>query len=876
MSAQSEAVTSRKTHDASRSEFAAGERSSLAFGRRDIICLWFIALLALVSITPDGPAMPDTYLQMLLVVSSALFLLEVNRAGEQAASVGYVRGGVFVALLAAVPLQIAWPAIHGAGGEGPIFFPSLLVCLVSAANAWAIDRVMRSSAYQRLRGRKGRSISLRQADTVVVIVVVSASVAMAVMVLGGLTGGSDAIDAWGLAGRSLSVAALAGLVVQLAAGLGGTLWVRSYRRLAAAGALALGIVGGAEFMESAGSGVPSLILFAAACLVLALPFPSWRSLLGLIGVLASVPGLLELLDLSYSDSSGTSARVLPLAFAAVVASLAVLVERANAAFDVLQQDRRVREMRAWLGQHGGGRLLRADIGRREVHLLDASEGHYKRLPFSVFFANSDGPGLLKLLDALKGDAPLTLHHPFSLPLQPDPFAIDRQAGASEARPHDVFILGREGAVAWLGIVNTMSDAGLKARAERAEAALGEALMREERFLSVASHELRTPMSILSMLAEELDDGAPWDDVALSFKKASGRVIQILDDLRVQDSNEQFQIRQTEFTLRELAFHLQETFTGPAQANGMALILALSQQSDILIQSDYGRVFIALSKLIHNAIIHSRGTEITLSAFLTRQSGGSVIVTWQVSDDGRGVSPERYETVFRPFDTDGRSEGGGRPGLGLYTAQKAARGMGGDIYLRQTNNGEIVPRRLPAFASAAKKDNTDEPAFKPGATFVLKHPARISKPSDHSTMEHDPVTESKATYQDKTVLLVEDNQIVGDITVSRMKRLFGKSLWAECVEDALEAYDTHQPDMLLVDQLLPNVLGSEFIKQIRETRKSIPIIGITASTMGSECTDLEAAGANYALEKPLSFKQLQKIALEFFGEPDAAGPDDTDT
>lgn len=840
--------------------------------RHDQICLWFIALLSLVSIDPSGTAIPDTYLQVLLVASSALFLLEADRAGGQITQVGCVRVGVLVALLAAVPPLFAWSALHGAAPKTPLFFPSLLICIASAANAWVIGRVMRSGSYQRLATAEGGAVSLRRADSVLVIVSVSWGVAMAVMVLIAMIDGGGAIDGWGLAGRSLLIAALVGLVVQLAEGGGRAPRLRSYRGLAAFTALSLGVVGGAGLSGLEGSGVLPVILFASACLALTLPFPSWRSSLGLIGVLAAAPGLLELLQLSHSDSSGVLATVLAPAFAAVVVSLAVMVGRTNAALDVLGADRKLRKMRAWLGQNGGGRLLRADMDHKEMHLVDASDGHYKRLPFSVFFANSDGPALLKLFDAMKGDASQELDQPFPLKLDPDPFVIDKPAEERKSQPHDVFILGREGPEVWLGIVDMMSDSGLRARAERAEAALGETLVREERLLSVAAHELRTPMSILSMLAEELEDGAPWGDVALSFKNASGRITQILDDLRVQDSSEQFQIRQTEFTLRELAFHLQETYTGPAQANGMALILALSQQSDILIQSDYGRVFIALSKLLHNAIIHSRGSEITLSAFLTRQSGGSVIVTWQVSDDGRGVSPERYETVFRPFDTDGRSEGGGRPGLGLYTAQKAARGMGGDIYLRQTNDGGIVPRRLPTFASAAKKDDTDEPAFRPGATFVMKHPARMAKPSDHSTMEHDPVTETKATYPDATVLLVEDNQIVGDITVSRMKRLFGKSLWAECVEDAIAIYDTHQPDMLLVDQLLPNVLGSEFIKQIRETNKSIPIIGITASTMGSECAELEAAGANYALEKPLSFKQLQKIALEFFGESDSAEAD----
>jgi len=127
-----------------------------------------------------------------------------------------------------------------------------------------------------------------------------------------------------------------------------------------------------------------------------------------------------------------------------------------------------------------------------------------------------------------------------------------------------------------------------------------------------------------------------------------------------------------------------------------------------------------------------------------------------------------------------------------------------------------------------------------------------------------VTETQVVYPGKTALLVEVNQIVGDITVARMRRLFEKSIWAERADEALIAFSEHQPDLLLVDQFLPGMFGSEFIRQVRQVDKWVPIVGITASTMGTECSKLEAAGENFALEKPLSVQQLQQIAQEFFG------------
>ncbi|MFD2854251.1 hypothetical protein ACFSZS_04885 [Seohaeicola zhoushanensis] len=134
--------------------------------------------------------------------------------------------------------------------------------------------------------------------------------------------------------------------------------------------------------------------------------------------------------------------------------------------------------------------------------------------------------------------------------------------------------------------------------------------------------------------EELDADTPWADVAPGFRDTLGRVTGILDDLRLHSGTETPQSVQTVFTPRTLAAHLKDTFHAAAEANGITLRLALSQQSDMLIRSDYGRIYIALSKLIHNAIVHSQGSETVLSVLMTRASkppgpspGRSAITGW---------------------------------------------------------------------------------------------------------------------------------------------------------------------------------------------------------------------------------------------------------
>ncbi|MEQ8431142.1 MAG: hybrid sensor histidine kinase/response regulator [Roseovarius sp.] len=823
--------------------------------------LWVLGLAALLLLDPSSAGMPSRFLFPLATIAASLSLLSLDKHGGRLGRPLAVTA-ILVAIAAVAP-PLVWPGLHGAATGSPLALPALVISLGAVLGASGVLLVTRLRLFRPRLSGMGPAVLQRPEGVLAVFVFIAVGILAAVMLVGRM-GLMEIGDTGDLAGHAALAAALALLIFQLAHHAFDPHGSRGRIYQVAAVAMGAGVVLLNPYSDVVVTPVAALVAVTVVCILYGLFRTALVAWAGLVVVAMATPGLTGLIATSQSEIAEPVAGLTPFIASAALVVIALLNSRTIAAQDMLLTGRKLSRMRARLGRHGAGRLLQADLEHKLIRSVDAERGERSALGFAEFFSGSRSTDLLKLVDAMNRKDGEVFDRPFSLDLNSDPFGSRRADAAGAPEPHHVHLLGKSGSMVWLGVINLASNSDLVRRAEAAEEALAEMQLREERLLSVAAHEMRTPMSILSMLSEELDAGTPWSEVAPSFRKANGRITEILDDLRVRSHGDNIQLLKTKFTLREMAFHLQETYTGPAQANGIALILALSQQGDTLIESDYGRVFIALSKLVHNAIIHSRGTEITISAFLTRQSGGGAIITWQVSDDGRGISPERTKTVFRPFDTDGRNEGEDRTGLGLYTAQRAIRAMGGELSLRKTSEFGIVPRRMPRFSMSPKEEEGDTTVSGPGATFVLKHPARLAKHSKYATMEHDPVTETQVVYPGKSALLVEDNQIVGDITLARMRRLFEKSIWAERADEALIAFSEHRPDLLLVDQLLPGMLGSEFIRQIRQVDKKIPIVGITASTMGTECAELEAAGANFALEKPLSVQQLQKIAREFFG------------
>ncbi|NPD17278.1 response regulator [Xinfangfangia sp. D13-10-4-6] len=486
-------------------------------------------------------------------------------------------------------------------------------------------------------------------------------------------------------------------------------------------------------------------------------------------------------------------------------------------------------------------IVRVNLEERALRFAGGSGeslGYGELARFDEVFSGSDFSGLIDLVQMLRSDK--------TRPSAPVTIQLTRGGKGQEKSntprlmTFEAHLLSISSPNAWIALVSQEREKELSSRLARYEQLLGEAILREERLLSIASHELRTPIAILSMLGEELKSGTDWEDVGAGFERTLDRIIAILDDLRAGSGTGGGHLANTGFTLREMAQQVLDIFSTAAVSNGITLRFTSGKDSDTLLQSDHNRVFIALSKLAHNAIIHSRGHEVVISAFVTKGAEDERIVTWQVTDDGIGVDPGRHEQIFEPFEssTDNPEE---RPGLGLYTARKAIRLMGGELTLTANGNG---------------------------SRFVLTHPARIARPLVQPAQKVITMNDITPVYEGRSVLLVEDNKLVGEITATRLRKLFSRVDWAESGDAGLMLFRENRYDMVVVDQLMPGLIGSELVREIRQTEKTMPVIGITASTMGSECRDLEEAGANYALEKPLSFGQLKSLAEEFFG--DAAG------
>ena len=106
----------------------------------------------------------------------------------------------------------------------------------------------------------------------------------------------------------------------------------------------------------------------------------------------------------------------------------------------------------------------------------------------------------------------------------------------------------------------------------------------------------------------------------------------------------------------------------------------------------------------------------------------------------------------------------------------------------------------------------------------------------------------------TILVVEDDSSVRSLITTTLKAHGYKFLTAANGEMAVMMASSHNPDIMLLDLGLPDMDGTEIIKQIR-TWASIPIIVISARSQEQEKVNALDLGADDYLTKPIGTSEL---------------------
>jgi PAS domain S-box-containing protein len=241
-----------------------------------------------------------------------------------------------------------------------------------------------------------------------------------------------------------------------------------------------------------------------------------------------------------------------------------------------------------------------------------------------------------------------------------------------------------------------------------ELARSEAIAARDAFLSVASHELKTPLAAALLQIQQvrrlLERDALREHRALTSASAAegsvarlGRVVdEILDAWRL--STGQLVLERARYDLSDVVLRSAVRFAEAARRAGSRL--ELSVEPGIWVDGDELRIEQAVTSLISNAVKYGAGHPISVGV---QRDGARALLT--VSDGGIGIATEDQHRIFERFERANSACHYGGLGLGLWMARRIVQASGGSILVTSAPGmGSTFTIDLPGGPVAAVKSS----------------------------------------------------------------------------------------------------------------------------------------------------------------------------
>ncbi|KUK82122.1 MAG: Histidine kinase [Mesotoga prima] len=225
--------------------------------------------------------------------------------------------------------------------------------------------------------------------------------------------------------------------------------------------------------------------------------------------------------------------------------------------------------------------------------------------------------------------------------------------------------------------------------------LKESYERLQRFTADASHELKTPLTILrlgvDMLKErklEKESMEKIDMIDGATRSMQNVVNKLLLLARVQNEKK-LEIAPEDVELGVFLAELKEYHRPLAESRGVRILV--ESRDDVVLKTSSDDLKVAVAAILENAIkFTEENSDVTINAF---ESEGFALI--QISDLGSGVADSEKERVFERFYKTDESHNSPGSGLGLSIAREIIGSLGGEITVRNhVDGGSTFEIRIP--------------------------------------------------------------------------------------------------------------------------------------------------------------------------------------
>ena len=224
---------------------------------------------------------------------------------------------------------------------------------------------------------------------------------------------------------------------------------------------------------------------------------------------------------------------------------------------------------------------------------------------------------------------------------------------------------------------------------------------KDEFISIASHELKSPIQPIFGFAElaqsgDIDQKEAWDGVIILAKKLQDLANDVLDVTRIESNR---------LTLYQEDISLNNTIKEAAMMarTGLSKDIKILEETDqdVIIRADRTRLDQVLRNLINNSIKFTDSGQIKIKSTIKQGK-----VTVSVSDTGNGIPQEILPKIFGKFATKGHGQDNqAGNGLGLFLCKGIIEAHGGKIYAKNNQDGGATFEfTLPVISKAISVTN----------------------------------------------------------------------------------------------------------------------------------------------------------------------------
>ena len=373
-----------------------------------------------------------------------------------------------------------------------------------------------------------------------------------------------------------------------------------------------------------------------------------------------------------------------------------------------------------------------------------------------------------------------------------------------------------------------------------------------KFFTNISHELRTPLTLISGPIQELKQNQLLDAkgqqyvtlIEKSAKQMLQLVNQILDFRKIQ--NAKMVLRVSQFDLNNLLMNFQHEFRVLSEENDIAFNFLLNND-EIPVWADHEKIEIVVRNIISNAFKYTKaGGTINISTGLIEGRNACYI---KIEDSGVGIPHNKLNDIFERFYQADNKTSSYFPGtgIGLALSKELVQLHHGNISAENRAEGGAI---FTVELQLGKEHfNESEVNF-----YVCDNAPQALVEELQATADEN--VEATTNAELPTVLVVEDNKDMRALLKMQLEDRYNVYTAADGAEGLRKVNQLH-PDIVVTDQMMPEMSGSEMLKQIRSNFdiSHIPVIILTAK--GSEEAKIKAIslGANAYITKPFNKEYL---------------------